>query len=101
LTNLQDLINEGDPMLEPARDQPAVLDGTTEVVLQAALRRVGIIRIGDGLPQVVLLSRLAVDAQRLKWMHLLDPVGAQLAHHHAKRHRERAEGAQGKQAKPV
>jgi hypothetical protein len=65
--NLADVMRGAEAGMEPAPSQPAILDGTIAVVLQAALERTAVVRIGKHPPELVRLDRLEVDAVSLRW----------------------------------
>lgn len=97
MKNLAEVMAGSDPAMEPLREQPAILDSQVAVVLQVAMERVGVIRVGDQPPAVVRLDRLEVDATLLRWTARMDLTKMQMVKLQLMaRRRAQLEAAKGK-----
>ena len=92
--NLPAVIAAADPAMEPAADQPAILDGKRRVTMLACLDRTAVVLIGNT-RVLVRHDRLDVDAETLAWRRRMlssqqDWARAKYARQAAKHKRESA-----------
>lgn len=67
--NLADVMRNADPRDEPCRDQTAILDGTTAIVMLAVLDRTVVVEL-NGERQLIPQHRF--DVEQLRWQKRTD-----------------------------